>query len=218
MSAGVAAKHIIVEAQVAKLHPSMTPRAYADVCREAGLAFMAGAQGSWGKRELAEWLVGAYGSVSARMATLGGTSATSPIPVDDRAVGELVDLVRVAVSSALADLTRGETGAVSDALREQTVTAGHDTRGLIWIPVDRPRMRLEARVLSLFVADYLMRPEAYEQDLSVCGACDAVSFDGAGRACASCGDRERPSHVRSLSPDRGLIAAPLPGNPIKDVG
>lgn len=196
----------------------MMPASYADVCREAGLAFLDGVRSGFGKRELAEWLVGVYGSVSARITTPSGTSAASPMPVDDRAVGELVDLVRIAVSSALADLTRGDTAAVSEALREQAVTAGHDARGFIWIPVDRPRMRLEARVLSLFVADYLVRPEAYEQDLSVCGDCDAVSFDGAGRACALCKDRERPSHVRSTGRDPGLIDAVLPGRPIKDVG
>ena len=48
---------------------------------------------------------------------------------------------------------------------------------------------LETRVLSLFATDYLLNPEAYEDDLSVCPCCDRVSFDAFGQ-CPRCSSAE----------------------------
>jgi hypothetical protein len=56
-----------------------------------------------------------------------------------------------------------------------------------WIPLDKPRMHLTERVLSLFVADYLLRPHDYVRDLVVCSKCDAVVFDSAARQTGCCG-------------------------------
>lgn len=194
------------------LAPDVDVHAFADACRAAGLALLEGAQHGWGKRELAAWLTGPYARVSA---ALGVPAPSSRVPetspahssgiVRSGAVEELLDLVRIAVSSALKDLSVGETSCVTETIRSQSIVSGRDARGLVWMPADRPRMRLEARVLSLFVVDYLLRPEPYEKELAVCGDCDAVSFDGAGRSCAICNDRGHPSHVRATSTAPGIL-------------
>ena len=208
------------------LAPETTLDAFADACRGAGLTLIEGAVAGWGKRDLARWLTESYAHVSVRLGgptRVGfsiippGLSIPPPPPVDmgpssqppsslrTGAVEELLDLVRVAVSSALGELARGETTAVTDAIRGQSIVqATHPVHGLVWVPADRPRLRLEARVVSLFVADFLARGKAYETDLSVCGACDSVSFDGAGRSCAVCNDREHPSHVRATGGARNV--------------
>lgn len=201
------------------LAPDASLESLADACRAAGLTLIEGAVAGWGKRDLARWLTESYSKVSVRLGgpTRVGFSIIPPGPMSippppaepvpasappsslrTGAVEELLDLVRVAVSSALSELSRGDTSAVTDAIRGQSVVqATHPVHGLVWVPADRPRLRLEARVVSLFVVDYLVRGKPYETDLSVCGACDSVSFDGAGRSCAVCNDREHPSHVRA---------------------
>jgi hypothetical protein len=204
-------KLVMLEGDRPALAPDVETEVYADACRSAGLAFLEGARGGWGKRQLAEWLVGPYQAVALRLAGKGGDAGRGHIatPVTESAVQELVDLVRIAVGSAISELRRGDTSCVTLAIRDQTLASAHDARGVVWIPADRPRIRLEARVLSLFLADYLLRSEPYERgDVTVCSDCDSVSFDGADRSCAVCNDRSHDSHVRGTSRAPGILKAP----------
>lgn len=200
-----------------RLAAGVSTEDYADACREAGLAFLvqAGAR-RMGKRELASWLVGPYRAVSAAMNATSGAAPGVATPVTESAVQELVDLVRIAVASGVGELGHNDTACITHAIREKLIVSSQDERGLVWIPTDRPRLRLEARVLSLFVVDYLLRTEHYERgDVSVCSDCDTVSFDG-DRACGTCGDRAHTSEVRGTSRNPGLLA-PLVA-PVKIVG
>jgi hypothetical protein len=45
-----------------------------------------------------------------------------------------------------------------------------------WAPVDVPAIRLKDRVLALFAADFLSRPEAFVAELHVCTRCESISF------------------------------------------
>ncbi len=200
-----------------ELLPGVDASMFANACRSAGLAFLAGAESGWGKLELAEWLLGPYAAVSTRLGesdgnalSVAGTMAASMGSgiVRATAVEELIELVRVAVSSTLVELHRDETLAITQAIRERHVAWARASEGLVWTPVDHPRMRLEARVTSLFAVDYLLRPRAYELDLAVCTSCDHVSFDGADRSCDRCNERGRTSHIRGTENAPGLIVSP----------
>jgi hypothetical protein len=149
------------------------------------VAFLRGAASGWSKRELASWLLGSYREVSVRpdpRLVLAfedeGVVARGLLPA--RAVKELIELVRTAVCSTLADLRRGETSAVSLGIRQRWVacaSASTPAEGAVWIPLDQLRMRLEERVTSLFIVDYLLRSASYEREVMVCTACEDVSFD-----------------------------------------
>lgn len=205
-------KYVTVQANGIELE-GLGVNQFADACREVGLSFLEGAANGWGKRELAAWLVGPYRALTARAsADDSPPSAMDSGVLRAGAIEELVDLVRIAVSSTLAELQAGDTLAITHSIRERRVSWANSEGGLVWVPVDHPRMRLEARVMSLFAVDYLLRPEPYTTDLSVCSACDLVSFDGAGRSCQRCGDRSRPSHVRGTDSAPGII------KPIKTAG
>lgn len=193
-------KWVAVRSQGPALAPGVDAASFGDACRAAGLAFLRGAAAGWSKRELAVWLLGPYRAVSLRPAPKlvlalddedddDSTDDPSSSGVRASAVEDLVELVRVAVGCTLAELRQGETSAVTLAIREGRVACGSNADGsrVVWIPLDQPRMRLEGRVVSLFVADYLTRPEAYEHDLSVCPGCDGVSFDPTPPPC--CGTR-----------------------------
>ena len=214
---------IETDGNVPKLASDVPTDVYADECRSIGLAFLEGAQLGWGKRELAAWLVGPYQAVSVRLAATGASCGSSQArsdavatPVTESAVLELLGLVRIAVASAISELRGGDTSCVTHAIREKLITSAHDERGMVWIPTDRPRLRLEARVLSLFIVDYLLRTERYERgDVSVCSECDAVSFEG-DRPCIACDDHVHSSQVRGTARTPGLLA-PLVA-PVKIVG
>lgn len=201
----MASKQLVsVEAGVPVLSPDASAEGLADACRAAGLLFLDGvATGRFGKRELAEWLLGPYHDVSARLEASQLVPATSPLR--DGAVESLVEMVRVAVASGLADVARGDTSVITHAIRGRIIASARRGRGLFWVPADRPRMRLEARVMSLFVVDYLLRSEPYETSLSVCAECDSVSFDGAKVSCRSCSPRERTSHIRGPQSQPGIL-------------
>ncbi len=202
MRASPASNLVLFDGPVPELAPNVEATTIADACREAGPAFLEGARGGWGKLELAAWLVGSYRPICAPMAEdasgilLVLPSGTAHAPIRAGAVEGLIELVAVAATSALAELARGETAPIAEAMRDRAIASAQGPRSLVWVPADRPRLRLEARLMSLFAVDYLLRSDAYTTDLLVCGACDEVNFDGAERACARCQDRGRPSHIR----------------------
>ena len=67
--------------------------------------------------------------------------------------------------------------------------------------VDYLQLLFAERILSLVSVDYLMRPADYLALLSVCGICQAVSFDAQVRVRGHC-----PAHRKSV----GKIGLPPP--------
>ncbi len=170
----------------------------ADACRDAALAF-AWSGHFWTKRELAEWLVGPYAraviairwglptqtpigrtsqppasgvhAVSRSHRADGSIPAASIARLLASAHAEILDLLRQVWS------WRNDASFAREAIDEGLVAGVIDERGAIgYAPIDTPRMRLADRVRSLFLADYLTRPEAYES-FAVCPRCDGATFD-----------------------------------------
>lgn len=164
-----------------------------DDCRKAALAFIndeeararvsahgnAALVSNFGKLELARWLVGPYAEATRHCIHgerfLGISAATELLP---QSIAELVARVRAELLDSLAEASRsGILPIADDAIERGLVIEGVDGEGDdLWLPVDGPRMGLLDRVVSLFVADYLNEPAAYDT-LAVCGRCDFVSFD-----------------------------------------
>jgi hypothetical protein len=161
------------------------PPILGSVWRGVALGFLRGAH-RWTTSDLAAWLVGPY------------RDATSHVPRDmtrDMTRGaRAVDFTRVeailryaarGVLSTLRDLQAGAPPTfVEAAIRDGAVV--RTTEGL-FVPLDRARMRLEDRVLSLLAADHLLRPVDYERRMVVCARCDSVVFDAVARATGKCG-------------------------------
>jgi hypothetical protein len=75
------------------------------------------------------------------------------------------------------------------------VVGVHDTTGAIgYAPVRYAEMRLVDRVVSLFVADYLTRPNDYRR-LVTCEECGDLAFDGLPRHAAWCQEPPRRSDI-----------------------
>jgi hypothetical protein len=174
------------------------PNALAGECREAGLAFLDGVLRGWDKSDLAAWLTGPYHRVTQRR----GERVTNPALFTDQnlvAVERLEELMlraRVEVVTTLSEASRsgGSIVFVGEAIRRGGILPTRTSDDAdAWAPVDVLRMRLTDRVLSLFAADYLIRPVDYASDLVACLACGAVAFDATARSSASCRAHRRPS-------------------------
>ena len=161
----------------------------ADECRRALLLLMGGYD--WSKVELAAWLSGPYRQVTRHANTSReheGTETIRPpayvlkriVRVD--AVEELLAATRERVRAALHTSTLPQSE-VAAALYSGFVERARDASGNQgWVPVDWPAMGLYDRVVSLVVADYLMRPADYLGLLGMCRVCGALSFDAECRA------------------------------------
>lgn len=171
------------------LPEGVTVDAIATGCREALLQIMAGTD--WGKTELAMWLAGPYRHVTSfsgqRREQAGPETLRPParvlksvVRVD--AVEELVRTTRERVLVALRGSapTQAEVAAAhySGFVARCRDEAGHAG----WMPVDWSGMGLYDRVISLAVADYLVRPADYLGLMSICRVCGALSFDAQCRA------------------------------------
>jgi hypothetical protein len=177
------------------------PDAFADDCRAAGLAFLDGVAAGWGKRELAEWLAGPYGEITLAR-PMRAPSPRAMGTVDSGALFMLMRRTRRAVVSAVRDIGEGDWHLVTTAIADGHLEPARSAEGeLVWLPANGPRMRLESRVLSLFLVDYLFRPEAYDMEMSWCPACDDITFNGADRACDRCVLPPHSSYVSQLDPD-----------------
>ena len=160
----------------------------AAACRSAGRAFLEGARNGWSKPELDRWLLDQYAPITVRLD--GDDDELSPeSALRASGVAELIELIGVAVTEALRSLAFDPRGVIDAALSAGAIVAISHDDGQLWMPVDRPDLDLETRVLSLFASDYLLNPEAYEDDLSVCPCCDRVSFDAFGQ-CPRCSSAE----------------------------
>lgn len=188
---------------VTPLLTDITPQQLAHSCRQAGLSFLHGALKGFGPRGLDDWLDGPY------RATLRQPRVT-PLPRTQRLAGlagALVRLVRTAVVDNVRGMAGGDWGPVVDAMRVGAILPARTPAGeLVWTPVDDAQLRLDHRVRALFVCDYLVDADAYEQLLNICVACYHMDFDGSGRACTRCVPESRVSVVRS----RGVFGANVP--------
>jgi hypothetical protein len=173
------------DARLCPLLPGIRVTDVADACRSAALGFAWGAHHSWGRRELARWLVGPYAHAVASTRTLQ-TSGLRPAVVRGGVVDEetLEELLRTAHAEII-EMLRGvwswtHDGRAARARIGEGLVAGivDASSELGFAPVDNARMRLVDRVRSLFVADYLTRPGDYAA-FAVCDDCDGATFDGA---------------------------------------
>ncbi len=151
----------------------------AERCRTAGLAFTNGAE-RWTKADLAAWLVGPYREAT-RSGSLPPPAGAGNVPrrsIEPAAVDDLLADAHVRVLTVLENVAISRTK-TAFAQRLEAEHALHrvvgETRAIGWIPLASPRMRLAYRVLSLFAADALARPEDYET-LTVCHRCERVRF------------------------------------------
>jgi hypothetical protein len=115
-------------------------------------------------------------------------------------VPEKLDAVlRATKEEVLATLILAAPPDIDVRFTHRAIASGHvirtrDTHGRAgWAPVDLPGMLFAERILSLVSIDYLMRPADYLALLSVCGICQAVSFDAQVRVGGHC-----PAHRKSL--------------------
>lgn len=166
-------------------------------CRRAALAFVTGSASGWSKRELALWLTGPYADATRHCAHGERTAVVVDKTVQVGAVEALVATTRRRWVSALEDAAQSD-GALEFA--ETAIDQGFVQRAVdvqrfeVWVPADRPRMRLEERVGALFAADYLNDPVAYGA-LRVCHLCEVVAFDEDGPTPCGCA---RPRHVSGI--------------------
>src|SRR5207253_5308906 len=148
----------------------------------------------WGKRELAEWLIGPYRQLTAYSAEpiedeVSATFLRRPKKVNG---SRLDDVLRAAKEEVLATLLMAAPPDSDVRFAQRAISQGHVTRTRDtsgrggWAPVDVPGMLLGDRILSLVTVDYLMRPADYLALLSVCGVCQAVSFDAQVRVRGHC--------------------------------
>ncbi|WP_394837701.1 hypothetical protein LVJ94_12390 [Pendulispora rubella] len=153
---------------------SLDPAEVAAACRDAGVAFLETRR--WNKRDLAEWLVESY-----QFATLRGHGGGVPKhqgTVAKETVTDLVDRVRNEVTDALDHILTGDPTFAEDCVRAGHVATLQIGNGrVMYVAMNHKSLRLSDRVLSLFAADYLMRPQDYRCRLSVCEYCRKVSFD-----------------------------------------
>lgn len=183
----------------------------ADSARQGFLSFVRGAGSKWGKRDIAQWLQGPYRDLTSHTASLVhgddlDDSATF-VRVQKRVSAVRLDNVLFAAKEeVLATLLMAAPPDSDVRFATRAMTAGHvartrDAQGRGgWAPVDLPGMLLKDRVLSLVSVDYLMRPADYLALLSVCGICQAVSFDAQSRVSGQC-SLHRPS-LRKISVKR----------------
>jgi hypothetical protein len=182
--------------------------AIADGARDALLAILRGIDTGWSKREVAQWLAGPYRALTAFAATPDAPDHSSTfrrMPKKALVAAQLDAVLRAAKEEVLATLLMAVPPDSDVRFSNRAVAAGHvirtkDARGRAgWAPVDAPGMLLADRILSLVSVDYLMRPADYLALLSVCGMCQAVSFDAQVRVRGHC-----PEHRRSA----GKIGVP----------
>ena len=182
----------------------------ADDCRDAGLAFVNGVARRWTKRDLALWLDGPYRHAT-RHATGGERTADLEAVDEEELLGEdriyqLMGRSRAQVMAFLeaAALPEGRADFVEAAVKAGHIVPRTDDDGIsVWVPVDARRMRLRDRVRSLFAVDYLLRPEHYAHQLTVCHQCELVLFDELAKRFGNCGGPRRISGIVASDGDEG---------------
>ncbi len=173
--------------------------AVADQAREAVLSALRGIDAGWTKRELAQWLAGPYRRLTsfAALRDVPDDSSTFRRPPKTLVADKLEAVLRAAKEEVLATLILAAPPDSDVRFTQRAVLAGHvirtrDAQGRAgWAPFDAPGMLLADRLLSLVTVDYLMRPADYLALLSVCGMCQAISFDAQVRVRGHCTEHRR---------------------------
>lgn len=166
-------------------------------CRQAALDFMSGVASGWSKRDLALWLIGPYANATRYCAHGERTNVSDTTEVDAETIEDLLVTTRGRLVAALENSVLSD-GALDFA--DEVVERGFVQRAIdedsseVWVPVDRARMRLEQRVGSLFVADYLNDRRAYGA-LHVCSRCENVVFDQDARVIGMCSTHRNVSGI-----------------------
>jgi len=163
--------------------------AIANACRATAFAFLNEAL-HWGKAELAMWLMGPYGQLTQYVSPMSrrrNGEAPRPAPmmreIDARMVDRVIRTAHEEVMVALGRLGDAEGGAsFAFTMLSAGFVARCEDQGQVsgWVPTSDAR-RLADRVLSLLAADYLTRPNDYENELSVCHVCKTVEVDAVAR-------------------------------------
>lgn len=182
-----------VETRCVALDAGTTVKDVADACRSAALGFAWGADRGWGRRELARWLVGPYARAVApsRAARSGMRRATRTTALEERTIVELLRRTHAVLLDGLraAATWRRDAAFAREMIDEGFVVGLVDDESAIgYAPVDAFDMRLVDRVRSLFLADFLTRPEEYARFV-VCETCGGATFDGAVSHGAACEGR-----------------------------
>jgi hypothetical protein len=217
------------EMRVVLLPENVSATMVADVSREAMLALIRGAGKGWDKRELAQWLAGPYRLMTSYASAppgeaapaVAGPAALAPAATRGAAhararsatpraravsAARLHDVVAAAKEEVLATLLMAAPPDSDVRFAERSIARGHVVRTRDragrggWAPVNATGMLLAERILSLVSVDYLMRPADYLALLSVCGRCEAVSFDAQVRVKGHCPQHRRSSRKIRLSP------------------
>jgi hypothetical protein len=178
--------------------PSQTSAvAVAQNCRDTAMVFMEDSL-SWGKGQLAMWLMGPYGQITqythaVERSTQSGRYPRMQAPllreIDARMVDRVISSARDEVIARLGQMLDGEAepAFVYDMVSLGFVVRCEDARQIEgWVPSSTAR-RLADRVLSLFAVDYLVRPQDWENEMAVCRKCGIVEFDQVCRARGVCG-------------------------------
>ncbi len=150
----------------------------ADAARDAAVAFVNESL-FWGKAELAMWLLGPYSQAAHRVSAGPEHAPPGLREVDAVEIEHVLACARGEVLDALDRMRDPESAARTVFAMVAsgfvvTCQDGHGGQG--WVPTMTAR-RLADRVLSLFAADYLIRPSDYEQGFAVCGVCEHIAFD-----------------------------------------
>lgn len=152
---------------------SVTVTDVADACRSALCQFLALTSGE--KRALSEWLVGPYARATSyvprrRPTSIPPASSRRPEAVPLSQPERIEDLVVTSQRDAHATIAAALQGG-SEALVERLPSLVHvhrveDAFGAHgFAPIDAPRMRLNDRVLSLILADFLTRPDDFMRNM-----------------------------------------------------
>jgi hypothetical protein len=170
--------------------------------RPAALELLRGAVEGWTAGDLARWLTGPYreGSVPLPRPRVRAQGAT----IDPRAI---VRILRAAREQVLEELHGARWSAgplfMRSLVRQRAIAMAEDG---LWVPIDKPRMLLKDRVLSLLAADYLFCPLEYTRRFALCIRCDAVVFDAAARQTGFCGAHRISGFLQVARPPAALTA------------
>ncbi|MDB4936049.1 MAG: hypothetical protein JWP87_3021 [Labilithrix sp.] len=128
----------------------------AEECRRGAVVFVSGIDGHASRRAIAAWLDGPYRTA---VEMIGTRSLDVPLRAGE--VTEIVAYARAHVIGVIRGIARvpSDVSFTHAAMHDGWIEPCTDATGRSgWVPVDRPKMRLSERVLSLVAVDYLVRP------------------------------------------------------------